>query len=146
MNAGEHRVSLRCAFCSSLNAVDMDRAAARPVCGKCGKPFLLDRPVKVSGEDLRGLVAEAGVPILVDFYADWCGPCKVMAPVLDELAADLMGRVLVVKLDTDRAPQLSAEFGIRGIPTLILFRDGREVSRRTGAVPRSTLDGMLESA
>lgn len=143
--AGQRRINLRCAFCGTLNSLDMDRAAERPRCGECGKPFLLDRPVKVAGEDLQRLVANAGVPILVDFYADWCGPCKVMAPVLDDLAAAWLGRLLVAKLDTDMAPQVAAEQGIRGIPTLILFRDGREVSRQTGAVPRDALDRMLES-
>lgn len=138
-------VKLRCAFCGTRNLLDMGRAADRPRCGECGKPFLLDRPVKIAGEDLEATVAGADVPVLVDFYADWCGPCKVMAPVLDTLAADRMGELLVAKLDTDRAPQVSAELGIRGIPTLILYRDGREVSRQTGAVPRPVLDRMLEA-
>jgi len=91
-------------------------------------------------------VAGADVPVLVDFYADWCGPCKVMAPVLDELAAERIGSVLVTKLDTDRSPRISSALGIRGIPTLILYRDGREVSRQTGAVPRAELDRMLDAS
>lgn len=138
-------IKLRCTFCGKRNLLDMDRAADRPRCGECGRPFLLDRPFKITGEDLESLVADAGVPVLVDFYADWCGPCKVMAPVLDELAADHLGRLLVAKLDTDQAPQVSAELGIRGIPTLILYRDGTEVNRQTGAVPRPVLDKMLDA-
>ena len=146
MTESERRnVELRCAFCAKRNRLDMNRAADRPRCAECGKPFLLDRPVKVAGEDLQALVGSAHVPVLVDFYADWCGPCKVMAPVLDELAAARIGRVLVAKLDTDRAPQVSSALGIRGIPTLILYRDGREVSRQTGAVPRAVLDRMLDA-
>lgn len=141
----DHSVTLRCAFCATRNRVDMDRAAERPRCGECGRPFLLDRPVKIAGDDLQALVDDAGVPVLVDFYADWCGPCKVMAPVLDELAADRTGRLLIAKVDTDRAPQLSAELGIRGIPTLILYRDGREVDRHTGAVARAGLEEMLDA-
>lgn len=143
---GGRAVKLRCAFCGKRNLVDMNRAKDRPVCGECGRPFLLDRPVKIAGEDLKPLVADAGVPVLVDFYADWCGPCKVMAPVLDELAAARVGRLLVAKLDTDRAPELSAELGIRGIPTLILYRDGREVDRQTGAMPRPVLERMLDAS
>lgn len=138
-------VTLRCAFCAKRNRIDMDRAADRPRCGECGKPFLLDRPVKVSGDDFESLVVDAAVPILADFYADWCGPCKAMAPALDELAADRIGQLLVAKIDTDRAPQLSTELGIRGIPTVILYRDGGEVSRQTGAVSRETLDRMVDS-
>ena len=143
--AGGRRATLRCAFCLKLNRVDMERAVDRPVCGDCGRPFLLDRPLKVSGDDLDRLVREAGVPVLVDFFADWCGPCKIMAPVLDELAADHVGELLVAKLDTDASPQVSAALGIRGIPTLILYRSGAEVARQTGAVPRSTLDEMLDA-
>lgn len=136
-------VELRCGFCDQRNRVDMDRAEDRPKCGSCGRPFLLDRPVKIAGADLKSLVADAGVPVLVDFYADWCGPCKVMAPVLDDLAADRLGEVLVAKVDSDRAPQLTAELGIRGIPTLILYRDGEEAGRQTGAVPRASIDQLL---
>jgi len=144
--AGRLMATLRCAFCLKLNRVDVDRAVDRPVCGECGRPFLLDRPVKIGGDDLERLVGEADVPVLVDFYADWCGPCKVMAPVLDELAADHVGKLLVAKLDTDASPQVSASLGIRGIPTLILYRDGSEVARETGAVPRSALDQMLDAS
>ena len=143
--AGGRKATLRCAFCLKLNRLDMERAVDRPVCGDCGRPFLLDRPVKIGGDDLDRLVRESGVPVLVDFYADWCGPCKIMAPVLDELAADHVGTLLVAKLDTDASPQVSASLGIRGIPTLILYRGGDEVARQTGAVPRSELDGMLDA-
>ena len=144
--AGERRVDLRCAFCLKLNRLDMDRAEDRPKCGECGRPYLLDRPVKIAGEDLEQIVRDAKVPVLVDFYADWCGPCKVMAPVLDELAADRVGELLVAKVDTDAYPQVAEVLGIRGIPTLILFRAGDEASRQTGAVPRSALDAMLEES
>lgn len=137
-------VSLRCAFCHALNRLDMARAGDRPVCAECRRPFLLDRPVKIAGDDLERIVGDAAVPVLVDFHADWCGPCKVMAPLLDDLAADRMGEILVAKLDTDAYPQVTARLGIRGIPTLILFRDGSEAARQTGAVPRSVLDAMLE--
>lgn len=142
---GERKATLRCSFCLKLNRLDMDRAADRPKCGECGRPFLLDRPVKIGGDDLDRVVRESDVPALIDFYADWCGPCKIMAPVLDELAADRVGEILVGKLDTDLNPQVSASFEIRGIPTLILFRGGAEVARQTGAVPRSALDDMLDS-
>jgi thioredoxin 2 len=124
----------------------MRRAGDRPACGECARPFLLDRPIKIAGEDLDRVVQSADVPVLVDFYADWCGPCKVMAPVLDELAADRIGEVLVAKLDTDAYPEVSTRLGIRGIPTLILYRSGAEASRQTGAVPRSALDTMLAEA
>jgi thioredoxin 2 len=137
------RATVPCIFCLTLNRVDVGRVADRPKCGECGKPMLLDRPIRVSDQDLERVVSGTEVPVLVDFYADWCGPCKMMAPVLDDVAREYQGRALVVKLDTDRNPTMAVRFAIRGIPTLIVFREGREVSREVGAVPRARLDALL---
>src|SRR5690606_25401663 len=98
---------------------------------------------KVGDQDLERVVADSEVPVLVDFYADWCGPCKMMAPLLDELARERAGEVLVAKLDTDRNPTMAVRFGIRGIPTLIAFQGGREVSREVGAVPKPRLQALV---
>jgi len=139
-------VTLRCAFCLKLNRVDLGKAADRPQCGSCGKPMLLDRPVRVSEEDFERTVLDAGGPVVVDFYADWCGPCKAMAPLMDEIARDRTGKLLVVKVDSDQAPGLSERFAIRGIPTLIAFRDGNEVDRRVGFDPeavRTLVAGLI---
>lgn len=138
--------TLRCPFCLKLNRVAVDRADDRPKCGSCGRPLLLDRPFKLQGEDLDRLISDAEVDVLVDFYADWCGPCKIMAPVLDEFARDHAGELLVAKLDTDLNPEISQRLGIRGIPTLILFRNGQEQKRKTGAVPRQQLEEMVRAA
>ena len=138
------RATVRCPFCSRLNRVDLARLAQGPKCAECERPLLLDRPVQATEADLDETVRTAEVPVLVDFYADWCGPCKVMAPVLDDVAAARQGRALVLKLDTDRNPAAAAKFGIRGIPTLIAFRDGREAGRQVGAVPRAAVDALLD--
>jgi thioredoxin 2 len=135
-----------CPFCLKLNRINLSRAKDRPKCGECGKPILLDRPVKVGDQDLERVVANSDAPVLVDFYADWCGPCKIMAPLLDQVAQERIGEVLVTKLDTDRSPAMARRFNIRGIPTLILFRDGIEVAREVGAVPRARLEAMLQQA
>lgn len=143
--AGGPRVTVRCPFCLKLNRVELERAADGPRCGECSRPILLDRPVKLSEEDLDRVVTDAEVPVLVDFYADWCGPCKTMAPHLDQLARERSGRLLVAKLDTDRNPHATQRFGIRGIPTLILFHQGAEVARKTGAVPPPELEDLLSA-
>lgn len=143
-SAAGRRATIRCPLCLTLNRVDVARAEDRPKCGDCDRPLLLDRPIKVTDEDFERLIGDAGVPILVDFYADWCGPCKVMAPALDELARERCGALLVAKLDTEANPRTSERFEIRGIPTLIAFRDGAESGRLTGAVPLEQLRALLD--
>jgi thioredoxin 2 len=128
-----------------LNHVDLARAADKPRCGECRRPLLLDRPVAVGDREFERVVKDAEVPVLVDFYADWCGPCKTMAPVLDEIARDRQGELLVTKLDTDRNPETATRFSVRGIPTFIVFRGGKEVARASGAVPRARLDELVAS-
>jgi thioredoxin 2 len=140
------RATVACPFCRTLNRVDMGRVDDRPKCGECGRPMLLDRPVQLTDADLERVVEGTEVPVLVDFYADWCGPCKVMAPLLDELARERVGHLLVAKLDTDRNPGMSSRFAITGIPTLVAFRDGTEVAREVGAVPRPRLEALVSRA
>jgi thioredoxin 2 len=140
------RAIVRCPFCSTLNRVDLARVEQHPKCAECGKPILLDRPLSITDADLDRIVAESDVPVIIDFYADWCAPCKLMAPVFDELARERRGQALVLKLDTDRNPQATQRFGVRGIPTLIVFRGGREVGREVGAVPRDRLRALLDLA
>jgi thioredoxin 2 len=135
-----------CPFCSTLNRVDLTRLEHHPKCGKCGKPILLDRPLPISDATFDRVTTDTAVPVLVDFYADWCGPCKIMAPVLDDVARRHAGKVLVTKLDTDTNPATGQRFGIRGIPTLILFRQGKEVGRRVGAVPPADVEALLSAS
>ena len=137
------KVTLQCQFCQSWNRVDAARAQDRPKCGKCGKPLLLDRPVALSDETFQRTIEASEIPVLVDFYADWCGPCKMMAPAVDAVAAKYQGQALVAKLNTDLAPQTAERFEIRGIPTTIVFEHGREVARQTGAIPQPMLEKML---
>ncbi len=133
---------LACQFCGKVNKVDIKRHSQRPVCGECKKPFLLDRPIKVTEEHFETTVLRAEVPVIVDFYADWCRPCLQMAPILDEIAHDHAGRLLVAKVDTDRAPTLSQRYGIRSIPFFGRFEQGQLVKTAVGAVGRAGLTDL----
>ena len=134
-----HRITVRCQFCDTWNRVVAERAADRPKCGKCGKPMLVDRPIALTDETFGRTIAESEIPVLVDFYADWCGPCKIMAPSVDQLASERQGKLLVAKLDTDRAPRTAQSFMIRNIPTVVVFEAGKEVRRSSGAMPLPAL-------
>jgi thioredoxin 2 len=136
------RATVACPFCATLNRVDLTRIADRPKCGSCGRPILLDRPIAVTDATLDAVLKGTEVPVVLDGYADWCGPCKIMAPVLDDFARARQGEVLVVKLDTDRNPATTHRFGIRAIPTLIVFRQGQEVGRQAGVIPRQRLEAL----
>src|SRR5213596_1627148 len=139
------QATVACPFCQTLNRVYLTRLEQHPKCGNCRRPILLDRPIAVSDATFDRVTADTTVPVVVDFYADWCGPCKMMAPLLDDVAHRRAGELLIVKLDTDKNPLTGQRFGIRGIPTLIAFRDGKEVARRVGAVPPAELEAFLNS-
>jgi thioredoxin len=140
-------VTVPCQFCGTRTVVDMTQVRSRPRCtnADCARPILLDRPLPLHDDDFQAVIDAAEVPVLVDFYADWCGPCKAMAPVLDEIAGERAGALLVVKLNTDLAPKTAAAHAIRSIPTIKLFRGGAVVAERVGAVGRGELVEMIDA-
>lgn len=135
-----------CPFCDTLNRVALGRLDDRPTCAECHKPVLLDRPVHARDDHLSKVIGGATVPVIVDFYADWCAPCKMMAPVLDELARERAGELLVVKVNSDQNPVSPQHYGVRGIPTLIVFRDGQEVGRQVGFAPKAQLVALIDES
>ncbi|MEJ2237046.1 MAG: thioredoxin [Gemmatimonadales bacterium] len=136
------KVTLACQFCGMLNTIDATRHDKGPKCAECGKPFLLDRPVKVADENFDATVLKSEIPVLVDFYADWCGPCRMMAPMLDEIAREKAGKMLVAKVDTDRSPLVSQRYGVRSIPYFARFENGQVVKSVVGAAR----EGLAELA
>jgi len=143
-SATQQKATVQCQSCGRLNRVDLARTGDQPKCGECARPILLDRPMRVDEGAFERVVADSPVPVLVDFYAEWCGPCKMMAPALDEVARERSGRALVVKVDTDRSKGLAARYRITGMPTLAVFQDGREVRRQMGAMPKHALTALLD--
>jgi thioredoxin 2 len=118
----------------------------RPKCASCQRPILLDRPVKATAATFDKMLEGTTVPVLVDFYADWCGPCHMMAPTLDDFANRHSGRALVLKLDTDAHPTIAGRYGIRGIPTLIAFDGGKERDRHVGVADLKVLERLTGTA
>ena len=116
-----------------------------PVCGKCKAPLPVSvEPLEVSDATFVKAVEDSPLPVLVDAWAPWCGPCRMIAPVIDELAAELAGRLRVVKLNVDDNPQTSSRFNLRSIPTLLVLKDGREVDRLVGVQPKQEIARRLE--
>ena len=140
------KATVACASCGRLNRVDLARAADHPRCGACRQPIALDRPLRLTDDSFDRVLADAPVPVVVDFYADWCGPCKMMAPIFEKSASERAGAVLFAKVDTDRSPRVAQRFAIASIPTLIAFRGGRETARRMGAFPKPQLDALVDQA
>ena len=139
-------VTTPCPSGGTLNRTDLGRLAQRPRCGSCRTPLDLSRPVAVDAGTFDAVLAGSEAPVLVDFYADWCGPCRVVAPAVESLAQARAGSVLVLKVDTDKSPGISERLGIRGIPTLIAFRDGKETGRHVGVAQRPQLEALVGSA
>ena len=138
-------MQLVCPACFTLNRVPRGRLADGPVCGKCRVRLLPTQPLALDEQSFARYVADGDLPVLVDFWAAWCGPCRAMAPVLEDVARQ-RPEVRVAKVDTEAAPGLAARFGIRSIPTLVLLQRGREIARHAGAVPAAALLRWLDQS
>ena len=132
-------VHLLCPNCGVENRVPVQRLGDRPVCGQCRAPLFPPKPFNLDGTALERHIARDGVPLLVDFWAAWCGPCRVMSPKFEAAAALLAPRARLAKLDTEAASETAMRLDIKGIPTMILFSNGREVARTSGVMETSAI-------
>ena len=140
--AAERHAVVRCVFCQTPNRVDLSKLALGPKCASCKRPILLDRPLKVTGPAFDQTLNGTTVPVVVDFYADWCGPCHMRAPTIDDFARRHAGEALVLMLDTDADQAIAGRFGIRGIPTVIVFDHGQERGRHIGVADLAKLESL----
>jgi len=137
-------MNLCCPACGTTNRVPIERLKDQPVCGRCGVELMAAKPATLTDATFPAFVAHTDLPVLVDFWAEWCGPCKMMAPHFTNAASQLRD-VRFAKLDTDAHPQAGAANGIRSIPTLVLYRGGREIARQSGAMAAGDLVRWVQS-
>lgn len=139
-------IKLTCLSCAQVNRVPRERLDQSPKCGTCGAALITDKPVPVDVATLEKAARNDELPLLVDFWAPWCGPCRMMAPEFEKAAKTLKGSARLAKLDTQSQPEASQRWNIRGIPAFILFRGGRELTRESGARPAAELVRFVQGA
>lgn len=131
MSDSQHIV---CPHCAAVNCVPSEKIGALPTCGKCKQPLFTAHPVELNDNNFMRHISRNDIPVLVDFWTPWCGPCRMMAPAFAQAAQQLEPQMRVAKLNTEEAQQIAAQHNIRSIPTLALFKGGREIARQAGAM------------
>jgi len=147
MSAKTEKQLVSCPECGATNRVPLEKVQdhLQPVCGRCKSPLAVSaHPSTVTDSNFAAEVEQSPLPVLLDMWAPWCGPCRMIAPVIEQLAGELAGRVKVAKLNTDENPMTASRFSVRSIPTLLVLKDGREIDRLVGALPKQEILRRLQ--
>ena len=139
-------INIVCPECASVNRLDRNRLGDRPVCGKCKQTVFSGTPLILNSKNFDKQIARNDIPVVIDFWAPWCGPCKAMGPAFAQAATELEPNYRLAKLNTEAEPQLAMRMKISSIPTIILFKAGREIARHSGVMTAAGIDNWLASA